>query len=835
MTSLDAFMPRLPRVLADLPWTPAAAVRVAAALTAAAVAIGLLGLATADSLGLVLLATLAIAGLFFVYGALAGYVRLDLAGPDATLEARIARQASTPLELIGPDGRTVYVNRAARDLLGSDAPSLEQLLAGSTASGDAAYRLSAAAARGDVAEELVTVRVGSSERASRSLRVGVRPFQPPITTDMVGRFTLWSAVDVTAEQTAVREAQAQAGRSLAAVDAMPVGLCTVERDGRILDMNDALRRIVGPMTEAKTWPDLTTIDGAARVMAALRAPLAGEPTRVDLDLIDEAGKLVPATVIVDGASHGPVSLVVVPRALVAGSGVLGGDDRFQRTFDSAPFGVATIDAEGRVVTANAAFLRLVPDETGPRHGIVHRLTSGAPAEQRSAVEAAILRSVSGRMSPAPVDVTIGGDTPTVRRVSVHPLTVGVDPREAAIVFVTDASEQKALEQRFAQSEKMEAIGTFVAGIAHDFNNVLGAIIGSSEHLLQLRREGDRGHSEAVQIRQTALRAAEMVKQLMAFTRQQTLQSQILDMNEAVQEFSAVLSVAITSRNTLRHDLGRDLWSVRADRTQVEQVLLNLARNAKDAMPKGGTLTIRTRNISERASVQLALPGMPSGEYVEIAVSDTGTGMAPEVLAKLFQPFFTTKDVGKGTGLGLASVYGIIKQTGGYIYPQSELGHGTTFRIFLPRYVPSEAEEAARAAAAAAEKAKAERPLDLTGTGRILLVEDEDFLRQVTARNLRKRGYDVLEAITGAEALEVLDAEGGRVDLVLSDVIMPEMDGPTMYREMLKSYPDLKVIFVSGYPSDAFDKGLDPATRFTFVQKPCPGDVLAAKVKEVISG
>ena len=258
------------------------------------------------------------------------------------------------------------------------------------------------------------------------------------------------------------------------------------------------------------------------------------------------------------------------------------------------------------------------------------------------------------------------------------------------------------------------------------------------------------------------------------------------------------------------------------------MVINLAVNARDAMPKGGRLTIRTRNVDRAQAEKLGETNIAPGEYVLLEVTDTGTGMAPEVLEKIFDPFFTTKEVGKGTGLGLSTVYGIIKQTGGYIFAESAPGSGTTFRIYLPRHEPMPEEAVQRRDAAP------EAPRDLTGRGTILLVEDEESVRAFAARALASRGYTVLEADTGAAALELMDEHDGNVDLVVSDVVMPEMDGPTLLKEVRKRNPELKIIFVSGYAEDAFRKNLEGDEKFTFLPKPFNLKELAATVKEVLA-
>jgi two-component system cell cycle sensor histidine kinase/response regulator CckA len=277
--------------------------------------------------------------------------------------------------------------------------------------------------------------------------------------------------------------------------------------------------------------------------------------------------------------------------------------------------------------------------------------------------------------------------------------------------------------------------------------------------------------------------------------------------------------------------------VKVDVSQFEQVIVNLAVNARDAMPDGGKLTVRTANVTSEDSAELAYKGMPAADYVRIDISDTGTGIPADIVDKIFEPFFSTKEVGKGTGLGLSTVYGIVKQTGGFIYVDSEARKGTSFHIFLPRHHPElEVQpETAAANGTAKEPAAGAKPrTDLTGQGVILLVEDEEGLRSLNARGLRSRGYSVIEASNGIEALEALEEKNGAVDLVVSDVVMPEMDGPTLLKTMRGRNPDLKIIFVSGYAEDAFEKSLPENQQFAFLPKPFTLSQLVAAVKETMT-
>jgi two-component system cell cycle sensor histidine kinase/response regulator CckA len=378
---------------------------------------------------------------------------------------------------------------------------------------------------------------------------------------------------------------------------------------------------------------------------------------------------------------------------------------------------------------------------------------------------------------------------------------------------------------------MQAIGQLAGGIAHDFNNMLTAIIGFSDFLLMNHRPTDPAFQDIMNIKQNANRAAGLVRQLLAFSRQQTLRPERMQLGDVLSELSILLGRLLGENIELKLDSGTDIWPVKADLHQFEQVIINLAVNARDAMPNGGKLAIRTANVTERDSLALGQHRVQPGEYVLIEVSDTGTGMAPEVMQKIFEPFFSTKEVGRGTGLGLSTVYGIVKQTGGHIIPESELGKGTVMRVYLPRYV----EVAGDAEPARISAPPREQPKDLTGRGTVLLVEDEDAVRSFAARALGQRGYRVLEATTGTEALEVFASHNGEVDLVVSDVVMPEMDGPTLMKHLRSERPDVKIIFISGYAEDAFRRNLSDNEEFMFLQKPFDLKELAAAVKAALQG
>ena len=340
-----------------------------------------------------------------------------------------------------------------------------------------------------------------------------------------------------------------------------------------------------------------------------------------------------------------------------------------------------------------------------------------------------------------------------------------------------------------------------------------AVIGYSDLLLANHRPTDPSFQDIMQIKQNANRAAGLVRQLLAFSRRQTLRPQTLQLNDVLSELQMLLRRLVGEPIALDVVHSRDLWLVKADINQLEQVIVNLVVNARDAMPEGGRITLRTRNVPAAECASLRDASVIPADYVLVEVQDTGHGIPADVQDKIFEPFFTTKEVGKGTGLGLSMVYGIVRQTGGYVFCDSEPGKGAIFRILLPRLVEAEVEAPAKKEAAKPAAA------DLTGRGAILLVEDEEAVRAFASRALASRGYTVLEAETGVEALKVVEEAGGRIDLIVSDVIMPEMDGPTMLTELRRRGVEAKVVFVSGYADDAFARNLPGKQEFVFLPKP----------------
>jgi two-component system, cell cycle sensor histidine kinase and response regulator CckA len=390
------------------------------------------------------------------------------------------------------------------------------------------------------------------------------------------------------------------------------------------------------------------------------------------------------------------------------------------------------------------------------------------------------------------------------------------------VIIEDISERRRLEQQYRQSQKMEAVGLLAGGISHDFNNLLGVILGNADLLLERTESGpQRRYAEA--IKKAGGSAVQLVRQLLAFSRRQVLYTTILDVNAVVCEVGKILDRLIGEDVRIVTDLETRLGSVRADRGQIEQILMNLATNARDAMPSGGVFTIRTDNAELGPDDVSRYPYVKSGLYVHVAVSDTGVGMSEEIRMRVFEPFFTTKEKGRGTGLGLATVYGIVKQSGGYIWVSSRPGAGATFNIYLPRVdekplpvIPT-------------LQVRSEYP---RGTETILLLEDDDSLRQVTYEFLTASGYNVLQAGRGEAAIDLANQHRGAIPLIVSDVVLPEMSGPSAVSKLQALHPEMQVLYVSGYAEVPVAQEL-VARRAIVMQKPVSRMDLLKKVNEML--
>ncbi len=407
--------------------------------------------------------------------------------------------------------------------------------------------------------------------------------------------------------------------------------------------------------------------------------------------------------------------------------------------------------------------------------------------------------------------------------TIHSLEfIQLNGRPCVVAFAHDITEHKRLEAQLQHAQRMEAVGRLAGGVAHDFNNILTAVRGHSEILLTVLEAESPHRRHADQIHRAALRAAALTSQLLAFSRKQVLQPRTLDLNALVGNLSVMLRRLIGEHVELRATLADRLGSVHADAGQIEQVVVNLAINARDAMPSGGVLAIATENVHIADAAESQEEGVAIGRWVVLSVRDTGSGMDAATRARIFEPFFTTKEAGKGTGLGLSTAYGIVTQSGGQILVDSEVGRGTTFRVFLPRI---------DAPSTSSGRFTIDEGVGPRGTETVLLVEDDDDVRDFVQDVLRSHGYDVLSAVDGTQALSIIEQHGGTIDLLVTDVIMPRMMGSEVASRVASLRPGVKVLYISGYPGDAIVKQGVP--EHAFVQKPFSVSALAKRVRALL--
>lgn len=732
-----------------------------------------------------------------------------------------------PALLVDRSGAPVLANRAYEDLarrmgvLGDAGrlPVVDRLFGGDPLLGPSIFRLSRAASQRQARREMLS-----------PTRVGDRPelvrFEA-LVSPAADNHVLWRLN----ERTDAGPASETEARGLFVEDS-PIGFFAARPDGTIVYMNRALRAAIG-LDDDMPAPRVRGLikEDPARVLRRDRK--SSDPSRVAITLQRADGGEVPAHALTvwpaeaaDGATR---TFVFVDRATDAGAVHEARRDASASIgsfFENAPFGAALLDgtdpAVSAVLDANAALMDVTQGRAAP---------GGAFADLFDASEGP--QALAQRLRQAshePVEVQLATTPPKAAHVYLARTDDG-----RGLAYVINVTEQRELEQRLSQAEKMREIGMLAGGVAHDFNNLLMAMMQNCDFLLRRHPVGDPDYMDLCEINHHALRAKELAERLRAYARQQTFKREVLEVSGFVAQMHDLIRRLLgeTIQFEVRH--GRDVPFIKADKSQLERVLVNLATNARDAMfetGRGGKLTIATSRTTAAEIRALGHSPIEDGDYVLIEVSDTGGGIRPEDQAKIFRPFFSTKESGAGTGLGLATSYGIIKQSEGFIFFESHLGRGTTFRILLPVYEPTsaEVEDLARR-----EREAGKRPLlDVSGRGRILLVEDEDRLRKSIARNLADCGYEVVEAEDGEDGLQQLSSAPGSFNLVISDVTMPIMTGPEMLKaatsEMIGG---AKVLFLSGYAPESFAEVLE---RFpvSYMAKPVGLQPLAQRVKELIA-
>ena len=705
-------------------------------------------------------------------------------GIDWSLVRTAATNERVALAITDRGGRLVCANETHETLFGGpamppglpiDAGDINRL----TAAGRAAWRDGRAEALGIVREgrrfDAEIIRAGQAEDC------------------LIWRFRPSSGTDRLAQALGIVDGGW--GDRLAEAGVM---IALIGPEGRIRTANRplivrALGRVEAPVA-GREFVTLLSSDSKNTIRFATEGP-AGLPLRL-IQIPIEPGDGEGARLIV----------LLDDDGFVAGG--QGADVTLQTLLSMLPLGLALADRDGRFLYLNQAFVRAagVPPGSTPVYpgDLVIR-------EDKAAVADAVRRYASGQAVSGDLAVRLR-DRPD------EPVALTIAGArglgEAAVLLsLKDNTEESRLKREVAQATKMQAVGQLAGGVAHDFNNILTGIIGHCDLMLMRHTPGDSDYDDIQQIRINSNRAAGLTRQLLAFSRQQTLRPQVLQLPDVISEVSNLLQRLLGETVTLVIKHGRGLGPVRADPGQLEQVIVNLAVNARDAMQSkgsGGTLTLQTYSASAAEVRKLGSDILPIADYTALKVSDTGTGIPPEVLGKIFEPFFTTKDVGKGTGLGLSTVYGIVKQSNGFIFAESEIGKGTSFIIYLPVN--------ADAGQPVIEAPKPDKPAELWGSGSILLVEDEDMVRAVAERALTRHGYTVIAAAHGEEALEILAQDGNSFDLIISDVVMPMMDGPTMVRHAREKFPDMPILFMSGYAEEQLRKSID-LDRVQFLPKP----------------
>jgi two-component system, cell cycle sensor histidine kinase and response regulator CckA len=788
-----------------------------------------------------LLALLAVMGVFSLFAFSIGLVQFAGPGARNDLTRMICDTADEGVIAVEETGRVIYANEAYMNLTSaqvlSDLKPVDRLFSGAADVADAIYRLSQAARENRVATEEIRLTPALGARAPVGwYRVQARAVNRP-----TGRCILWYVTDVTRERDRQENVFQELQHAIDYLDHAPAGFLSVEPDGSIVYMNATLAGWLGYDLAKVGTGGLKIHDIASKRAEALVLSMKGHPNEVrteiiDIDLNRRSGHSLPVR-LSHRVAFGSDGKAGASRTLVMNrlsgeevdEGQRAAEVKFARFFNDTPLAIATVDKSGKLLRTNASFARQFGDVLSKVAGDAEQSILKIVREQEHiGLQTALAQATQGRAEIDAIDMMLASETERSARFFVSPVEGDGEDGEIAVIYVLETTEQRALEAQFAQAQKMQAVGQLAGGVAHDFNNVLQAIIGYSDLLLTHHRPTDPSFQDIMQIKQNANRAASLVRQLLAFSRRQTLRPQVVELGDALSDLSILLKRLVGERVDLELKHGRDLWPVKADVNQFEQVIVNLVVNARDAMTNGGKVLIKTHNVTEIQCEQYNYRGLPLADYVVVEVEDNGSGIPTSVMDKMFEPFFTTKEVGKGTGLGLSTVYGIVKQTGGFIYCDSEVGKGTVFRIFLPRHIVVKED--------VPEVAKIEAPTvsaDLTGRGTILLVEDEEAVRAFGARALTSRGYTVIEACSGADALERLDEIDGQVDLVVSDVVMPEMDGPTMLGELRKRGITAKVIFCSGYAEEAFSKNLPEGENFGFLPKPFTLKQLIEAVKESI--
>ncbi|MBF0562123.1 MAG: PAS domain-containing protein [Alphaproteobacteria bacterium] len=756
------------------------------------------------------------------------------------LGAAMVEAEPGPRVVTAADGSILFANTAATRFLGKLSPLLwlESGAGTDTRASDAIERLRAATL--SRVFENVELPLALDPFEPEWYSVTIRPLRVP---GLRPGAIFWSLENITARHTIEEVFHRDHDDLTDFFDFAPVGLFTADAEGRLRTVNHRLAEWLG------YEPEQLKGRMFVETLAALPNAQVADEGRGEITFKTSSGSSFEAFVChaaFDDAGETCTRSVVVRDIMPEREweqALRDSEHRFRWLFDEAPVGLVLCDLEGLVTACNRTFADMVGQTQGLLIG--QPLADRIARQDRDELTNALSKVVMGTAPAAHLELCLNTTRERVAGLFISPMSEEDGEVSGLVLHFIETTEQRSLEIQFAQAQKMQAMGQLAGGVAHDFNNLLTAMIGFCDLLLQRHRAGDPSFADIMQIKQNANRAANLVRQLLAFSRRQPLKPHMLDVSEVLAELSYLLRRLLGETIDLKLVHGRDVGVVRVDPGQLDQVIINLAVNARDAMPGGGLLTIRTGVATFDTPTQRGVDYIPPGDYVTIEVADTGCGISRENVGRIFEPFFTTKQGAAGTGLGLSTVYGIVRQTEGFIQVDSAADEGTIFTIYLPRYSAEDAasiedpvfgHQGRRTNPAVFEVVRTETAgatPDLTGAGTVLLVEDEEAVRTFAARALRNKGYTVIEAGTGEAAIDTV-RKGGSIDILISDVVMPGMDGATLARMVREENPNIRLILMSGYSDDLTREAVNDIPEIHFLAKPFSLERLAGTVKAVMS-
>ncbi len=686
----------------------------------------------------------------------------------------------------------------------------------------------------------------SPQNSYKSIIIHVSPIVEKNKTTKV----LWRFDDITKRKKIYNDLKKETRLYSSYLNEAPIGYFSVNKDGKFIFVNDTFCNYLNYNLEELKNQKLTLHDllscppnRTAPYLISHAAHQTPKFQQQKIELISKSGKIL-STYIHHQLVFNADGEMIKTRSLLLDAHKADqlfhdgneSEKKYASFFDSAPNAVILINERLKIIDYNPAFIEFfsqIPkfDKKLKRAKLLDFISD----EDHDALSNDLTELINSSQKTTITEVKI--DHPSQDLV-VHIFASNVKKTNLEtqiILHFIDVTEQKLLELQFTQSQKMQAIGQLAGGVAHDFNNLLTAIVGHCDLLLLRHRAGDPSFHDLMQVKQNANRGANLVRQLLAFSRQQTLQPKMSDLTEILADLNYLLRRLIGETIDFKIKYANNLWSVVLDQGQFEQVIINLVVNARDAMDINGKLIIETLNVTKKRNTRIGSDVMPPGDFVCIKVIDTGSGIPPAIQERIFDPFFSTKDIGSGTGLGLSTVYGIVRQTNGFITVDSDIGKGTTFSIYLPRHIPTEKD--------LIKKIEKKHPQKITGPSikakteieKIMLVEDEDAVRAFSARALEKKGYEIIQATSGVEGLKSFKEHSDSIDLIISDVIMPELGGFELIEEVQKTNPEIRVIFISGYAEEQFSDKFDASTgNITFLPKPYTLQELVDKVRSMLN-